>query len=727
MRLSLHQKLSLGVCFLVAGLMASVMGIASFSVTRGIEGKIRKDLLAARKVFEELQALRVRQLLTGTKMLAEVPQIKAVVTTPGLDHATFLDSALTAQELIRSDLLLLSDRQGRLLASTEERERFGDDLAGEPVLAQALGGEEASGIRASEDGLYQVVALPFLLRDTVVGALLTGFAINRPFVESLETMTNCHVALLHPSRLETSAAGSALFQGLDLKASIGPEEAGQVFTRLMDGERYLLLKAPFGSSEVFYVLARSLDKELAFYRLLQRGLFLVAAAVLLVALVLVTGYAGRITRPIQALAAEARRIATGDLESRFVSSSSDEIGDLARAFNRMIGELKQSRDELVQAQKMEAIGRLAGGVAHDFNNLLTAILGYCELLLLKPWDPARRKRYIEQISATGVRAAGLTRQLLAFSRRQVLQPQVLDLNRLILDLQSMLRRLIGEDVELAVLAGPAPARVKADPIQIEQVVMNLAVNARDAMPRGGRLTIETGQAELDPGEAPQHRMVKPGPHVLLAVSDTGVGMDPETRSHIFEPFFTTKGERGTGLGLSTVYGIVQQSGGHIRVFSEPGRGTRFEVLLPRAEEEEEAGPAEPAPVELRPRRGEETVLIAEDEEVVRTLAGESLRENGYTVLEARHGIEALALCEKHEGPIHLLLTDVVMPLMGGGELAERLARLRPELRVIYMSGYTDETIGGQGLPRSGEAFLQKPFTSQALALKVREVLEGSEA
>ena len=493
-------------------------------------------------------------------------------------------------------------------------------------------------------------------------------------------------------------------------------------TKLFGDERYVLLQAPFGGSDVSYVLARSLDKELLFWNQLRERLFLVAGAILLAAILLVALYAQRITRPIHALAAEAGRIATGALETRVVSDSKDEIGDLARAFNRMIGDLKQSRDELVQAQKMEAIGRLAGGVAHDFNNLLTAILGYSELLQRKSGDAVLQKRYIEQIDATAMRAAGLTQQLLAFSRRQLLKPRVMDVNAVVGDMQSMLRRLIGEDVELVVHRAATPVRIKADPNQIEQVIMNLAVNARDAMPRGGRLTIETSHVELQAGGSSQPRELKPGPHVLLTVTDTGVGMDPETQSHIFEPFFTTKGERGTGLGLSTVYGIVQQSGGRIRVESQPGRGTRFEVTLPCAEEE----PAQPAPQPQKARRtgGDETILLVEDEAVVRTLAGESLRENGYRVLEARHGIEALSICEKHGGAIHLVITDIVMPLMGGGELGERLARLQPDLRVLYMTGYTDDALGTQGVPSSGAAFLRKPFTPHTLATKVREVLEG---
>jgi PAS domain S-box-containing protein len=389
---------------------------------------------------------------------------------------------------------------------------------------------------------------------------------------------------------------------------------------------------------------------------------------------------------------------------------------------RDIREQKRLEEQLRQAQKMEAVGRLAGGVAHDFNNLLTIIIGYSEVVLnsLRPPDPLRD--LIEEIRKAGTAAAGLTRQLLAFSRKQVLVPIVLDLNVLLVEMEKMLGRLLGEDVDLAVCPGQALWRVKVDAGQMEQVILNLAVNARDAMPQGGKLTIETANVVLDDTYVTAHAEARPGEHVVLAVSDTGSGMDSGTRDRIFEPFFTTKGpEKGTGLGLATVYGIVKQSGGHIEVYSEPGHGSTFKVYLPRDGEEASSDKAR-SPLTGTPR-GTETVLLVEDEEGVRSLARQVLESNGYTVLEASHGGEALRTWERYTAPIHLLITDVVMPNMSGRQLAERLLELRPGMKVLYLSGYMDDAIVRHGILRANTPFLQKPFTPDTLAQKVREVLD----
>jgi len=379
-------------------------------------------------------------------------------------------------------------------------------------------------------------------------------------------------------------------------------------------------------------------------------------------------------------------------------------------------------EELRQAQKIESLGRLAGGIAHDFNNLLTVILGHSQLILqeLHEEDPLREN--IDDIQEAATRAADLTRQLLAFSRRQLLHPRVLDLNASIAESTRMLRRLLGEDIELVTRLDGRARRVKADPGQLDQVIVNLAVNARDAMSGGGRLTIETRNVTIDDAGAQRHPSFRPGPYVLLAFSDTGSGMSAETLPHIFEPFFTTKEQgKGTGLGLAMVYGIVKQSDGWIWVDSEPGCGTTFRIYLPRVEEP--VAEAEP-PAAIDHQRGNETVLVVEDDESVRKLTCHALRKFGYEVLEAGNGGEALLLCEKREQPIPLLMTDVVMPGMSGPQLSARLKQLHPEMKVLYTSGYTDAAVVRHGLLNESLAFLQKPFTPTELASKVREVLDG---
>jgi PAS domain S-box-containing protein len=385
--------------------------------------------------------------------------------------------------------------------------------------------------------------------------------------------------------------------------------------------------------------------------------------------------------------------------------------------------LRKSEEQLRQWQRVEAIGRLAGGVAHDFNNLLMTIKGCSELLLGELDARDSRREEVEEIRKAAERATALTRQLLAFGRRQVLQPQVLDLNEVVANMGRMLQRLIGEDIHLLTVLDAELWPVKVDPGQFEQVIMNLAVNARDAMPGGGKLTIETANVVLDEKYARRHVSVKPGPCVMLAVTDNGCGMDKETQSHLFEPFFTTKAkEEGTGLGLSTVYGIVKQSGGNIWAYSESGLGTTFKIYLPRVEEAVKT--YKPKVVPTVSPGGSETILLVEDEEAVRAIVSKILQNKGYTVLEAHHGHEALQICKDHQGPIHLMVTDVVMPHMSGRELAERLTSLRPELRVLYMSGYPDKAIAHHGVLEAGTSFLQKPFTLSALECKVRDLLDA---
>jgi len=389
-----------------------------------------------------------------------------------------------------------------------------------------------------------------------------------------------------------------------------------------------------------------------------------------------------------------------------------------------ITERKQLEDQLRQAQKMEAVGQLAGGIAHDFNNLLMVIQGNAELMLNRLRPPESLYKNAHQILKAAEKAASLTRQLLAFSRRQVLQPRVLDVNSIIADVSKMLPRLLGEDIDLRILANAAVGSVKADQSQIEQVLLNLAVNARDAMPKGGRLTIETAQVDLDESYVRQLASIRPGPYVVLTVSDTGIGMDAETQTHCFEPFFTTKEEgRGTGLGLATVYGVVKQSGGWIWVYSEPGQGTTFKIYLPMVQEDPKAAKHMKGQGEVP--QGTETILVAEDQDGIRELARVFLESCGYTVLVAKDGAEALELSELHKGPIDLLVTDVVMPKVNGPELAQRLARARPAMKTLYMSGYLERATAHHDVLAPDTISLEKPFSLHRLASKVREALDSN--
>ncbi|OLB77132.1 MAG: hypothetical protein AUI14_16930 [Actinobacteria bacterium 13_2_20CM_2_71_6] len=424
----------------------------------------------------------------------------------------------------------------------------------------------------------------------------------------------------------------------------------------------------------------------------------------------------------------------GDAEARVALPDEPQIDDLptrfAIALNLLLDDLElrgverqRLEEQLRQSQKMEAIGSLAGGVAHDFNNLLSVILGYSDMLIgTPPADVSSALEDLVVIRKAAERAADLTRQLLAFSRKQVLETKVVDLNDTIAQVDRIVRRIVGEDIELRMIPADRLWRVSVDPGQIEQVVVNLIVNARDAMPTGGTLTIETANVELDDTYAAEHLGVRPGPYVMLAVSDNGCGMDRETQARVFEPFFTTKEVgKGTGLGLSTVFGIVKQSRGNIWLYSEPGKGTTFKIYLPRTDDV--AATDEPAP-RVALTHGGETILLVEDEPEVRALLRRILDRHGYTVIEARDPDDALTRCARSPEAIHLLITDVVMPAVSGPQLVERIAAVRPGLNVLYISGYTDSTIVHHGILDAGVAFLQKPITPDALLRKVREVLHA---
>ena len=436
----------------------------------------------------------------------------------------------------------------------------------------------------------------------------------------------------------------------------------------------------------------------------------------------------RSSEPFKGLTAEWKRknntTTVVRISGRSVANGGE--GLVFELFAEDVTERRALEQQLRQSQKMEAVGRLAGGIAHDFNNLLMVILGYSEFLLERLGAEPHLRGPAQEISSAAERASSLTRQLLAFSRKQMLAPRVVNLNDVATENIKMLTRMIGEDIDLVMVAAPHLWPVRADAGQIDQVIMNLAVNARDAMPSGGKLTIETSNVALDEEYARLHAPVRPGDYVMIAISDTGAGMDSETQSHIFEPFFTTKGPKGTGLGLSTVYGIVKQSGGYIWVDSEVGRGTTFKIYLPRVASVGETAVPVAAPIEYRKvEPGTETILLVEDEANLRYLARQYLEKQGYKVIEAADGAVAMQIAVAHEAMIHLLLTDVIMPGMNGRELAQRIAEIRPNVKILYMSGYTENVIGHDGMLDAGIRLLQKPFNLRDLKSKVREVLDAT--
>ncbi|MEY2480145.1 MAG: two-component system, cell cycle sensor histidine kinase and response regulator CckA [Verrucomicrobiota bacterium] len=558
----------------------------------------------------------------------------------------------------------------------------------------------------------------FRRETTPQGYFFVGRLWNRPTLDEMAAFTG--------NKIDIASAG-------DRTAEIQNDSNGSIsFYRLLPGWDGKPISRLVIRSES--PLVQELNRE-------SSALLIALIIFALLLLLLISSSLVRwVHRPLRTITESLRHSDPKPIES--MKKDNSEFGQLARTVHEFFKQqdnliremeerrateeaLRKSEDELRHAQKMEAVGRLAGGVAHDFNNLLTAIIGYAELLAHRAVDDPTTREHAELIRQTGEQAAILTRQLLAFSRKQILQPKVLDLNKLVVDMELLLRRVIGERFELKTLPQAEDGRVKADPSQLEQVILNLGVNARDAMPAGGKLTIRTSNVYVD-GVKPADisNPLPSGNYVVLAVADTGAGMDKETKTRIFDPFFTTKGPgKGTGLGLATVYGIVRQSGGGIAVDSEPGHGSTFRIFLPH-----ETSPVNyyrPSPAPIDQTRSTETVLVVEDEKIVRELVCDILQQQGYTVLCAENGATALEMAREFEREIHLLVTDVIMPQMNGHELAQALAETRPEMKVLFVSGYSDNELGEHGMLGPGIELLQKPFTPQSLSQKIRALLGPS--
>jgi signal transduction histidine kinase/CheY-like chemotaxis protein len=731
-KVRLRTKFLLSLLAITAGLSSATLLIVSYSVQKRVREDIREDLHNSVDIYQSFESQREATLKRSAQLLANLPNVRAMMTTQ--DSATIQDASGDVWNLSGSDLMVFADRSGDVVAMRAKNTSF-ERPAAQEFMQASLQKEEPRSWWFSGGHLYEVWIQPIYFgaesKDSTLGYLAVGHEIDERAAEDFSKIASSDVAFRWGDTFVASTLTSA--QQAELGRQPPGDAAGSQQTEI-GNERYLATTVglpPDRQPRVTLTVLKSFDKATSFLRELNRILFGLGLLSVVAGSVLVFFISDTFTRPLANLVAGVRALEGGDYGFPLESTGGDEVSEVTGAFSRMRtnmqktqAEQRQLEERLRQAHKMEAVGRLAGGVAHDFNNLLTIIRGNSDLLSDRDGADAFHKRCVEQIQKASSRAVSMTRQLLAFSRMQVLQPRVLDLNAVVAEMGKMLPRLIGEHIENVFVPESKLKLVTADPGQIEQVLMNLAVNARDAMPGGGTLTVRTANVEMTQVDGARRGAMTPGSYVLLSVSDTGMGMDEETKTHIFEPFFTTKEVgKGTGLGLATVYGIVKQSGGFIWVESAPGKGTTFEIYLPLASGPESKAEAEHKQAALR--RGSETILVVEDEAGVRELAGEFLRAHGYAVLEAKDGIEALEIAARHEGTIHMILTDMIMPRMSGAELVTRLEAIRPEIKAAFMTGYAEYATSGSETPSNQQSsILQKPFSSTSLADMIRSVLAG---
>jgi len=723
--LKLRTKLLSSLVLVIAGLTCATLLVMHHRAELQLEQQVEDEARNVILTFQVVQQQHQIALNHTADLLATVASMR------NGDVTTIADAGEDPWQSPDCDLLALADHNGHILAMHTTGGEFPIAVA-EVMLRRSGRTREVNAWWYSGARLYQVAIQPFYgdppSNKVISGVVIAGRGIGTQELSDLGGISSTQVALRYGDNIVVSTIPA--LKRVELADQLRDQAAPEQIQ--IDEERYwgsLKVLSPGLNPPVSLIVLKSDREAMASLAELNHMLLGLGLLALLAAGALVFAICDRFTRPLGSLLGGVGALEKGDYDYRLESRGSDEVAQLTRAFGRMRSTLQANEaqrqkleDHLRRSQKMEAIGRLAGGVAHDFNNLLTVIKGHTALMLeqLQPGDALYSGG--RQIERAADRAASLTRQLLAFCRMQVLQPKVLDVNALISDMAKMLTRLIRADILFSFRPDDALGRVKADPGQLEQVILNFTVNAVDAMPEGGTLTIETQNITVDEAVARNRPVVPLGSYVMLAVTDTGCGMDAQTKARIFEPFFTTKEVgKGTGLGLATVYGVIKQSGGWIWVESEPGKGTRFEVYLPRVMEAEERVSA-PARMAAAATRGE-TVMIAEDEDAVRDLASSFLKSAGYTVLSARSGREALESAMRWRKPIHLLLTDMVMAHMRGPELAEELRRLYPRIQTVYMSGYHDYA-SSDGEIEEGSLFVQKPFSRECLLSAIAQALNG---
>ena len=718
----LRTKLLVSMVAVVFLLTAAVLALVQARMRVHVREDLVSTLRAESAVYTQIEEVRREQAQQIAVLLADQPTLKALMSTN--DRLTVEDGSESLLRTSHADLLVLENANGEMLAFHAKS----DDVPVSTVkhLMQSSPGDQDWWYAGGH--LYHVSCAPIVAGASQNQHVLGRIAVGR----ELSTQSIMATGAFSKSAFMFERKGSAILSSLpagawsDFEAAVAdPRNAAQAIQEVnLGGERYLasFVELP-GDHPVRLYSLQSFDQATSFLRSLNQMLLTLGALAVIAGWLIAFLVSRQITRPLERLASATRHLEKGDFEFQIPVVGKDEVADLTLAFEEMRKSLRQSREGLLRSARLEAVGRLAGGVAHDFNNLVMIIKGYSDLLLDSATPQA--KPYLEEIKNAGERASGLTRQLLAFSRKQVLEPQVLDPNQTVRNMVKMLRVLIGEDIELVTNLSDQIGRVQADPGQLEQVIMNLAVNARDAMPGGGKLILETQSCYLDETYASTHSEVSPQSYVLIAVTDTGCGMSKETLEHIFEPFFTTKEPgKGTGLGLATVYGIVKQSQGHITVYSEPGLGTTFKAYFPSVDKSVSLPTSRVAGAAPK---GEGTILLVEDEAPLRALAAEALKRLGYTVIQAGNGLEALAVADQHSEKIDLVVTDVVMPRMGGPELVEKLRLKRDGFAVIFMSGYTDAAALENANIGTGAILLNKPFSTELLARKIREVQEGGKS
>jgi signal transduction histidine kinase/ActR/RegA family two-component response regulator len=706
--------------------VTAVLSIASLLLVRHrVRQHVREELTQSLdnsvSTFQEAQHQRDDASEITAAFVANVPSLKAVMTTH--DPATIQDTTGDIRRMAGADVLAIADPSGRLMAVHATGMKTPQPVVA-VLFARAFEPARRRDWWYLEGRLFEVFFQPIYVgspaEHNLLGVLAMGYAIDSQMAQQAGRIAGGQAAFRYGDRivistlspaaqrqLQTAAAGDALGAARELK---------------LNGETFVTALAPLADNAgtpVQLVMLRSYDQATSFLNSLNELIVLVAVSAILVGAIFVFLISHTFTRPLDDLVKGARAAGKGDFSYPLTVRGNDEVAELTEAFDKMRRSIQDGQARIVNAARMEAVGKLAGGVAHDFNNLITIIKGYTELLLGQTKSDSPIVSYAEQIKRAADRAASVTRQLLAFSRKQVAQRQPLDLNAVAVTMSKMFRVLIGEDIEVKIVGESGLRKVFADVGQVEQVLLNLAVNARDAMPRGGKLTVETTNLELNDAAAQAIPGAKPGRYVKLSVTDTGCGMSEETRSRIFELFFTTKEPgKGTGLGLAIVQGLVQQEGGFVQVESELGRGSTISVCLPESQQVAEI--AGFATKRAAPAQRGGTILVVEDEVALRALVRESLRLNGYQVLEAADGEEGLAVLRQHSDAIDLVITDVVMPRMGGLDLVAKLQGLRPNTLVLLMSGYTDRA---SEVESSGMPLLQKPFVPDQLLEAVADVLK----